>query len=538
MIGDSFRFRLSLWNVGVMAMVLLCAGLLLSYGIQTGMGAAVDRELMLRAQRFERGDPPRGAGGPGPGPGFFRPGDPQFPGDGGGPPGDAQGFPPGGGQGFRPEADPRFREFQDGEPPPARRWARDRQNAVQEGKAQGASDTWPSDVETQRAARFMRAHFIFAEQGLPVPPAAREPWDPDTVAAAMAGERRFSTVQQDGERLRVLSIPFVRDGKVEGVVQVARPMNELDRLRDGQFQILLMLCPIALVIAGAGAVFLTERALRPVREVTRAAEQISAEDLSRRLDVRGKDELAQLAHTFNGMIERLDAAFEQQRRFTADASHELRTPLARIKLTTSEALDGEHTPDEYRSALRVADRAADSMGRLVQQLLLLARGDGGQLKVRTEPVDLNYLLYDTAETFRRPESARVVAELTPEPLEVEADPEWIACILRNLVENAVRHTPAEGRVVLSAHAQNGCAYLQVTDTGEGIPPEHLPHLTERFYRVDASRTRARAASGGTGLGLAITRMLVDAHHGDLEIASQPGQGTQVTVRIPRHPSAT
>jgi signal transduction histidine kinase len=272
--------------------------------------------------------------------------------------------------------------------------------------------------------------------------------------------------------------------------------------------------------------------------VTRAAELISAEDLSQRLEVRGKDELAQLAHTFNGMIERLDASFEQQRRFTADASHELRTPLARIKLTTSEALDGEHTPEEYRSALLVADRAADSMGRLVQQLLLLARGDGGQLKIRSEPVDLNYLLYDTAETFRRPESVRVEATMTPEPIEVEADPEWLACILRNLVENAVRHTPVNGRVVLSASAQNGCALLHVSDTGEGIPPEHLPHLTERFYRVDASRARARAATGGTGLGLAITRMLVDAHHGTLEIISEPGQGTQVTVRIPRHPSAS
>lgn len=537
MIGDSFRFRLSLWNVGVMAGVLLCAGLLLSYGIQSGMGAAVDRELMLRAQRFERGNPPGPGAGPGPAPGFFQPGDPRFPGDGQGPPpGEGQGPPPDDGQEFMPPRDPRFREFQDGEPPPPRRWARDRLGSEQ--SVQGGSTSWPSDVETERAARFMRAHFIFREPGLPIAPGARDPWDPDMVAPAMAGQRRFSTVELDGERLRVLSIPFIRDGQVRGVVQVARPLNELDRLRDGQFQLLLMLCPIALVIAGAGAVFLTERALQPVREVTRAAAQISAEDLSQRLSVKGKDELAQLAHTFNGMIERLEAAFEQQRRFTADASHELRTPLARIKVTTSEALDGEHTPEEYRSALRVADRAADSMGRLVQQLLLLARGDGGQLKVRTEPVDLNDLLYDAAETFQRPEGARVEAVLTPEPLEVEADPDWLACILKNLVENAVRHTPPEGRVTLSARAQNGCALLEVRDTGEGIPPEHLPHLTERFYRVDASRARSRAASGGTGLGLAITRMLVDAHHGTLEIVSRPGEGTQVTVRIPRQHSVT
>jgi signal transduction histidine kinase len=398
------------------------------------------------------------------------------------------------------------------------------------------SASLPSDMEAERAAWFMRARFVPPGQQQPNPPAERRPWDARTVAATLQGDLRFSTITMGGERVRVLSVPLMRAGQVQGAVQVARPLGELDRLREGQLRTLLTLCPFALIIAGMGALLLTERALRPVREVTQAAAQISAEDLGRRLEVRGEDELAQLAHTFNGMIERLETSFEQQRRFTSDASHELRTPLARIKVTTSEALDGEHTDDEYRKALQIADRAADTMGRLVDQLLLLARGDGGQLRVRAEQVDVGYLLSDTAETFRAPGGPLVEARMPSPPIAVLGDPDWIACILKNLTENAVRHTPPGGLVGLTASAYSGWVALQVTDTGEGIAAEHLPRLTDRFYRVDAARSRnGKGSRGGTGLGLAITRMLVEAHQGRLDFQSEPGKGTRVTVLLPAAP---
>ena len=559
MIATSFRVRLSLWNVGVLAAVLLVAGLLLGFGIQNGIRATVDRELMLRAQRAAHGGPIRPPFGPGGGPQNPDPNaEPQFQDPEGGPPPEGpgglpfNGVPGGGapndgipgGGGLPGDGPP-------GPGAPGRGFMNYRKPALPRGQFAalqmggtgladgegssnvGPSSSLPSNFEAERAALFMRAHFIAPDGPRPGAPADRRPWDERTVADAAQGNIRFSTTTGSGERVRVLSVPWIRNGQIIGVVQVARPLGEFDRLRDGQFHTLLMLCPVALLIAGMGALLLTERALKPVREVTVAAAQISAEDLSARLEVRGEDELAQLAHTFNGMIGRLEASFEQQRRFTSDASHELRTPLARIKVTTSEALDGEHTPDEYRKALQIADRAADTMGRLVEQLLLLARGDGGQLRVRSERVDLGYVMADTAEHFDRTEGPSVEVRLPNPPIAALGDPDWIACILKNLTENAVRHTPREGHVSLSADTQGGWVTLRVLDTGEGISPEHLPHLTDRFYRVDAARSRnSKGSRGGTGLGLAITRMLVEAHQGRLEFASEPGRGTQVTVVLP------
>jgi two-component system OmpR family sensor kinase len=485
----SFRLRLTLWTVAVLAGVLVAAGGALAFATGRSLEQSVDRELMLRAARL----------------GGFEPPPPPRPRDDGGR------FPMPGGFGGPPMR----------MPPP---------EVVPPRVEPDSSGKWPSDGEAQRARWFASPRFIDLYGQPQGPEEVSAPWDWSLVRTSLEGRSGFSTVRVDGERVRVISVPLRRGPEVAGVMQLARPMGELDRLREEQLRLLLALGPLALLVAGLGALFLAERALKPVREVTHAAEQISAEDLSRRLKVRGDDELAALASTFNGMIARLEAAFAQQRRFTADASHELRTPLARIKLTTSEALDGSHTPEEYRSALRVADQAADGMTRLVEQLLLLARAEGGQLRIRAEPVDLEMLLQDVAGMFPRAAGPEVRVEV-PEPVTAEGDPDWLAAIVRNLLENALRHTPAEGRVTLSARQADGWAEIRVADTGEGIPAEHLSRLTERFYRVDAARTHT-AHSASTGLGLAITKTLVDAHGGALHVDSTPGRGTHVTVRVP------
>lgn len=513
MITNSFRVQLSLWNVAVLAAVLGVVGVLLAFGIRNGTRGAVDRELMLRVQRVERGGPQFRPNGPPGGMGFGGGGPGGFMGGGPGP----EGGPPGDGP-------PR------GEGPPPEEAQREPADVDTQ---QVGSDAWPSEQQAERAARLMRPRFIPAPEQSAFLPRGGQPWDPSTVNASLRGERQFSTIKLGSERMRVLSVPWTRDGEIQGVVQVARALGEFDRLEAEQFRMLVTLLPLALLAAGLGALFLTERALRPVRDVTDAAAQISAEDLSQRLEVRGHDELAQLASTFNAMIERLDKSFEQQRRFTADASHELRTPLTRIKLTTSEALDGEHTVEEYLAALRIADRAADSMNRLVEQLLLLARADGGQLRVRCEPVELKPLLLEAADTLRQANGPRLEVELPAATVRASGDPVWLSSIIRNLVENAIRHTPPGGRVTLSAEQQNGAAAIRVTDTGEGIAAEHLPHLTERFYRADAARSRAGSGSkGGTGLGLAIVKTLAEAQQGALEITSEPGRGTVATVRLP------
>ena len=490
MIGRSFRARLSLWNVAVLALILAGIGALLAYGIHASTDAAVDRELRLRAQRLSLEDPPP------PRPRRFGPADPL----GLGPP-EGEDFPPDG-----PDA---------------------------AGAATSAAST-QEDRDAERAAAFTRAEWLNRDGDPFGPPGGHRPWDQSTVQTALSGRSVYSNITVDGERVRVFSAPFYREGNLAGVIQVVRPLGDFDRLRSDQSRMLLLLAPVALVLAGLGALFLTGRALRPVREVTQAAAQISAENLGRRLEVHGEDELAQMAATFNAMITRLEAAFEQQRRFTADASHELRTPLARIKVTTSSALAEEQSLEEYRTALRIADRAADGMSRLVQELLLLARMDAGQMQVKLERLDARELACHAIDQFPNPGGVHIDVELPEAPLCLEGDPNHLMRVLVNLLENAARHTPSNGRICISGHRAGQQVVLQVRDTGEGIAPEHLPHLGERFYRVDASRTRSRgtAPTGGSGLGLAISRTLMEAHGGTLTITSELGRGTTVTLTLP------
>jgi two-component system OmpR family sensor kinase len=520
---DSFRVRLTLWNVAVLALVLGGFGLTLCYSVQNWMGWSIDRELAERAHRSAlrgfRMRPMPGRRVPAQRVDAFGPRERTAPGAGPqalgrerGRPGERMGPPVPGPGVFPPPDFPRPRP----EGMPA---------APPERGPQGS----PFDAEAERRASFLRPRFLDLHgQGLP-PFSTRGAWDPSTVADGVAGNEPYSTIEVGGERVRVFTTRWYRGGQIGGALQVARDMGEYDRLWQGLVWTLLALLPLSLLVAGMGGLFLTDRALRPVHQVTQAAAQIGVEDLSRRLKVHGRDELAQLAATFNGMIARLEAAFEQQRRFTADASHELRTPLARIKVTTSMALADEQSPEEYQTALRIADQAADAMERLIQQLLLLARADAGQLPIERSDFDLRCVLEEAADTVACLGPAPLTLDLPREPIEMSGDADHLCRVFVNLLENALRHTPAEGQVTLQAGVEGHAAVVRVTDTGEGISPEHLPYLGERFYRVDAARTRR---TGGCGLGLAISRTIVQAHGGELSIASEVGRGTEVTVSLP------
>jgi len=300
----------------------------------------------------------------------------------------------------------------------------------------------------------------------------------------------------------------------------------------------LSLIPVVLLVAGLGGAFLTDRALRPVRRIAWAANRMEAEDLSQRLPVIGDDEFAALAETINGMLGRLETSFakqeqlfEQQRRFAADASHELRTPLTIIKANTSLSLSEPRTAPEYEKTLRAVDTAADRMTRIVQDLLLLARADAGQSVYPLAPTPLAEVLQSAAGPLSDTGNAPIQVDL-PEPLFVLGHADSLTRLFSNLLENAVRHTPADGHITVTAKRLGTQIVVEIADTGTGIAPEHLPHVTERFYRVEAARSRAQ---GGTGLGLAICRSIADAHSGTLVVSSVLGHGTTVRVTLQAAP---
>jgi heavy metal sensor kinase len=272
-------------------------------------------------------------------------------------------------------------------------------------------------------------------------------------------------------------------------------------------------------------------AFRPVDEMASAARRISAEDLHQRIALRGtRDELDRLAETLNGMLARLDEAFTQMRRFAADAAHELRTPLTALKGGMEVARRASRSPEEYRQVLDSSLEEVDRLIRVAEDLLLLSRSAAGGETPRA-PVDLEPLLLDGLEVGTRlAQGSGVHVQLgAVVPATVRADAGALARAIRNLVENAIKYTPAGGKVELSLRTADGHALLAVQDTGIGIAPADAGRIFEPFVRLDAARARE---TGGTGLGLAIARSIVIAHGGTLMLESEAGAGSRFTIRLP------
>jgi heavy metal sensor kinase len=279
------------------------------------------------------------------------------------------------------------------------------------------------------------------------------------------------------------------------------------------------------------------RGLAPVLEVAQAAQRISGSNLSLRIPTRGaRDELDTLIETFNEMIARLEDSFGQIRQFSTDVSHELRTPLTILRGQLEVALFTAETKEQYREAIVDSLQDIERLGQIVRALLLLSQAETGQVILQRSLLDFAELVRDTADQFQIPaEGARVKLTVsTPATCEAELDRIQIERMLSNLLSNAIKFTPAGGEVHVSLECPNNHGILTVKDTGRGIPPEHLPHIFDRFYRVNG-HDQAASPEKGLGLGLSFVAWIVKAHQGTLHVESPEGKGTQFTVTLPLMP---
>ena len=287
-----------------------------------------------------------------------------------------------------------------------------------------------------------------------------------------------------------------------------------------------------LLLGLAGGWWVATRAIRPIEEISTTAVKIAGGDLSQRINAADTDsELGRLAGVLNSTFARLEAAFAQQARFTSDASHELRTPVSVILSQTQTALSRERSGPEYREALEACQRAARRMKALTESLLELARLDAGQAALKRERFDLCRVAQECVELVRPLAAERgIQIHCDVAPIDCLGDAGRIGQVVTNLLTNAIHFNRDQGEVRLAAQVETDAVVLTVGDTGQGIPAEDLPHLFERFYRVDKSRSRIQ---GRTGLGRAVCQALVEAHGGRVEVSSQPGAGSTFTVKLPR-----
>jgi heavy metal sensor kinase len=324
----------------------------------------------------------------------------------------------------------------------------------------------------------------------------------------------------------------VRLGEREFVVLLLAPLAAVDRQLAEVRAVLLTAGPAALVLAAAFGYWLARKSLAPVDRLRRAADAITAEDLSRRLPVLNPDdEFGRLTRTINAMIARLERSFVEVRRFTADASHELRTPLTVLRSEVEVALGKPLSPAEQQELLGTVLEELGRMSRLTDQLLTLSRRDAGVEQFEPVPLDLAALTAGVVEAMRPLAESRGV-RLSLErggAAVVMGDEGRLRQVVINLLDNALKYTPEGGRIEVGVEAKGGNALVTVRDKGIGIPAEHLPHVCERFYRVDKARSREQ---GGTGLGLSISKSIVTAHGGGIELTSAPGEGTTCVIALP------
>ena len=356
------------------------------------------------------------------------------------------------------------------------------------------------------------------EQELPV--------NPSLISQGFAGNAAIETVAAGGSAsVRMMVSPlYLRDQVL--LLEVAQSSNHIDAAMSRVRWALLASILVALILASVSGAAVVRGALAPVSRITKTARDIeTSSDLSRRVDYKGtSDEIGELAATFDHMIRHLDKVFQSQRYFVADASHELRGPLTVIR-GNLDLLKRKLGEEERQESLKAIERESIGMSRIVDDFLLLAEVESGQ-PAQQQTVPLKNILAEEIKRAKALVGGRKITLERQEDLTVQGDPQRLRQLLANLVDNAIKYTLEDGTITLSLFRDGLWACLEVTDSGIGIPPEHLPYIFDRFYRVDKARSRG---SGGTGLGLAIVKGIAEQHDGKVTVTSEPGRGSKFTV---------
>ncbi|HCK66861.1 MAG TPA: two-component sensor histidine kinase [Anaerolineae bacterium] len=352
-----------------------------------------------------------------------------------------------------------------------------------------------------------------------------EPLDP---IGLLNGETLYQDSTFEGVRLRVLTVPMSLEGRMIGTLQVGASLGLIEATRTDLVRIMISIGVIAVLLAALGSWAVLKRALTPLETIAYSVDQINkADDLSRRIPYRGRqdDEVSYLVVSFNQTLERLESLFKSQQRFLADVSHELRTPLTVIK-GNIDLMRRIKTTDE--DILNGMDDEVGRLTRLVGGLLMLVQAESGKLALSFAPVELDLLLTEVFTEVRVLAGSKVKVHLNEiDEVIVRGDRDRLKQVLLNLVANAIQYTPTGGEVFLSLSKIAGQSRLIVRDTGPGIPAEDLPHIFDRFYRAEKSRTRSKAS--GFGLGLSIAKWIIEQHGGQIKVESKEGEGTTFVI---------
>jgi two-component system sensor histidine kinase BaeS len=359
----------------------------------------------------------------------------------------------------------------------------------------------------------------FGPQAIPIPP-------------------RRATVVRDS-----MDVLFVRRSSSSAVLPpdprlFTRPLGIVEPVPDNREQVFLTAVTRSMIVGvlvGAGAavalaLVFGRAILQPVRALTLAARRVEQGDLTQRVTVHGRDEIGQLAHAFNAMADAIARTEQLRRTMVTDIAHELRSPLTNVRGYLEAIRDGVAEP--RAAVIETLYEEALLLSQLVDDLQDLALSEAGQLSLRREPLDVQAMLLGAAHALQpraRDQQVDLIVQTVPPLPLAHADPQRVGQVLRNLLANALTHTPAGGSVHLTAEQRGDSVRIDVRDTGCGISPEHLPNVFERFYRVDASRARAK---GGAGIGLAVVRQLIEAHGGSVGVTSVVGTGSSFSFTLP------